>query len=178
MTPTLASTAEELARWEAFTGHDRWGTYTIITGFEDTGGCFWCGAALEGKRRFCGHKSGHWTEYANHFYWSYARSWCCKRQEGRCANCGWHPALYSSNDIHFYWYGLEVHHIIHLNGGPRASTPFNLPWNLIGLCHECHQEIHAVMRPPRTIPDSWEKALLVGQGVMELSYGNTKKVGE
>jgi len=152
----LVDNAADLVRWPGATGRDSFGTYHIITGYEGTGRCFWCGEEVEGRRRFCGHRKGCWTEYANHFYWSSARNWCCGRQKGICANCG------ASRG-----YSLEVHHIIPLNGEQRAKTPFNIPWNLIGFCHNCHQEVHAAMRPMPTPPsDPFEAALARGQMVM------------
>jgi len=161
----LFDRAEDIIRWDGVTGRDRWGTYHIITGHEGSGGCFWCGKDLKSSRRFCGHRSGHWTLYAQHFYWSYARVWCCQRQQGICANCGWHSTF---NDFN----SLEVHHIIPLNGEQRQATPFNLPWNLIGLCHKCHQEIHTVMREAsKPIPlDVFELALTRGQSVFDIVW--------
>ncbi len=147
-------TADELIHWDGATGRDSFGIYTLITDYEGTGGCFWCGEDLNGKRRrFCGHRSGHWTEYANHFYWSYASSWALKRAGHRCENCGtpeidipMFGSRYSERS------GLETHHIIPLKGEQRAVTPYNVPWNLICLCHKCHLEIHAVMRMPAIYP--------------------------
>ena len=121
---------------------------------------------LKGKlKRYC---YGHMKEYYRHFEWSSARDWCCERQEGKCANCG-ADGMRGEN----YWplYSLEVHHIVPLSGTTRYFTAHNLPWNLIGLCHGCHKEIHRVMKPPKTpspLPDSWEEAEKVGQGVMRL----------
>lgn len=165
----LVDNAADLARWPGATGRDSYGTYHIITEYEGTGRCFWCGENLLGqRRRFSGHRKGCWTEYANHFYWSYARNWCCERQKGVCANCGWHSPFYHGQDVHFYIYALEVHHIIPLNGEQRATSPYNLPWNLIGFCHDCHQLVHAAMRPePAPPPDPFELALSRGQMILE-----------
>ena len=130
--------------------------YLVLTGYEGTGRCFWCGGELRGKlKHYC---YGHMKEYYRHFEWQSARNWCCERQEGLCANCGTH-----------HGYSLEVHHIVPLKGEARYFSAFNLPWNLIGFCHECHQEIHRIMRPPKIIPelqDSWREAMKVGQGIM------------
>lgn len=148
MNYALVQRAEDLINWPGSTGRDSWGAYHIVTGYEGTGACFWCGTDLDGQhRRYCGHRKGCWTAYANHFYWSYASHWCCRRQDWTCVNCGWTSPYPSRSDS--YTHGIEVHHIIALKGKQRACTPFNVPWNLIGLCHGCHLEIHAAMRPPK-----------------------------
>lgn len=133
--------------------------YIVLTGYEGTGRCFWCGGELKGKlKRYC---RGHMLEYYRHFEWSSARQWCGERQEWRCANCG--KQCDAST--------LEVHHIVPLKGEKRFISAFNLPWNLIGFCHACHQEVHAAMRPPpknRRGRDPWEEAGKVGQAIMPL----------
>ena len=148
---------QELERFDLGTmviNHKR---YTVLTGYENTDHkCFWCGEELTGKlKRYC---YGHGRKYYRHFEWSSARSWCIDRQEGCCANCGERGGRI-----------LEVHHIVPLKGELRYFTAFNLPWNLIGLCHECHQEVHAVMRKANKPipPDIFEKALTRGQLVLE-----------
>lgn len=139
--------------------------YLILTGHEGTGRCFWCGGILKGKlKHYC---YGHGKEYYRHFEWGSARKWCYRRQEGKCANCGMHRGR-----------RLEVHHIVPLDGGPRFFSPFNLPWNLIGFCHDCHQDIHAAMRPPKKSSlDSWRLAEAIGQFIMplELAEQMTRK---
>lgn len=151
-------TVEELIHWDVSTGRDTYGEYTIITGFEGTGGCFWCGKELEGRRRFCGHRSGHWTLYNNLFFWGFARYECLERYDWHCANC-------------VSAYQPEVHHIIPLEGEARSVSPFNIGWNLICLCHNCHQEIHAVMREllKPAVKDMFELARERGQLVFELT---------
>jgi len=143
--------------------------YTVLTGFEGTGRCFWCGDELKGKlRRYC---YGHMQEYYKHFEWSSARVWCIERQEGRCANCGKSYADYSMHPS--WWTGLEVHHIVPLNGSPRYFSAFNLPWNLIGFCHDCHMEVHAVMRAEKRQPkdiDIFELALSRGQPTLPMLF--------
>jgi len=130
-------------------------TYTLLTGYEGSGSCHWCGGELKGYlRRYC---YGHMKLYYRHFLWTDARKWCIKRQDGLCANCGTRLS-----------YSLEVHHIIPLNGSERIWTAYNLPFNLIGFCHDCHQEVHAAMKPPKLpkpIPDPWEEAMAAGQGL-------------
>jgi len=164
-------TADELLRWDFYTTRDEtYGNYSVITGFEGQGGCFWCGNELTGKqKKFC---RGHWTQYWKHFGWSYARSWCLKRYEYKCANCGYHQIVPEGDHPSWYTEGLEAHHIIPLKGEIRSLTPFNIYWNLICLCHDCHQEIHAVMREASKpiAPDSFELAIKNGQGVFSFLY--------
>jgi hypothetical protein len=129
--------------------------FYVLTGFENTNHkCWWCGCEPKGKiKKWC---RGHRKEYLRHFEWQSARDWCIERQNHICANCS------------VFTYAIEVHHIVPLKEESRYFTAFNLPWNLIGFWHACHQEIHAVMRPPResSIFDSWKRAELWGQSVM------------
>ena len=164
-------TVNELIHWDTSTGRDTYGTYTIITGFERTGGCFWCGEDLKGqRRRVCGHKKGCWTAYQRHFFWLFARLGCVKRYDYHCANCGVQEILIFKHG--YYSHGesnLEVHNIIPLEGSARAMSVFNIPWNLICLCHECHQLIHTIMRPPsKSRLDSFTLAIANGQGVFDI----------
>lgn len=167
MNYALADRVEDIIRWDGAYDKDRWGTFHILTGYEGTGRCFWCGEELTGRAtRYCRSKDPvHWRLYWEHFNWGYARKWCCRRQEGICANCGWHPPL--DRDGEYSWYGLEVHHIVPLDGTLRIWTPYNLPWNLIGFCHECHLEVAAAMKPEKALTDPFEEALRTGQLVME-----------
>ena len=161
-------TVEELIKWDTFRGGDTFGTFTVITGFEGTGRCFWCGKDIEGRRRFCKQGSGCWTRYQEHFTWGYAKYECIKRYEYRCANCGVEE-IGGTNGFT----NLRVHHIIPLNGANRAVSVYNIFWNLICLCHECHKEIHQALGPHKQDskpPCSWEEAIKVGQGI--LSLGN------
>ena len=154
---------EELLRFDLGTVLIRHTQYTVLTRYEGPERrCFWCGGELKGKlKRYC---YGHMQEYYRHFEWSTARRWCFERQEGQCANCGkgdWHKDL------------LEIHHIVPINGGVRYFTAFNLPWNLIGLCHDCHQEIHATMRPPKlekVKQGNYDEMLSRGQLPMKLEH--------
>ncbi len=171
----LPQTVDELIHWDISTDRDTYGQYTIITGFEGSGGCFWCGKELTGRRRFCGHRSGCWTKYQDHFYWPFARYECLKRDNYRCVNCGteaedipWSYANWESS-ASVRESQLKVHHIIPLEGKDRAMSPYNLQWNLISLCHRCHKYIHVVMRngdkPPA--PDIFDLAQTKGQAVFE-----------
>lgn len=164
-------TVEELERFDLGTvmiGHIQ---YTVLTGYEGTGRCFWCGGELKGKlKRYC---RGHMKEYYRHFNWQSASRWAIERSDYQCENCGmkektvdWGFSSYRTN--------LEVHHIVPLKGESRLFSAYNLPWNLIVLCHACHQEVHAAMRPPKLKPeknilDSWEEARKIGQGILELA---------
>lgn len=163
-------TVDQLIHWDVSSGRDWYGSVYVITGYEGTECCFWCGANLNGqRRRFCGKRSGHWTLYTNHFYWSNARSWCLERYEYTCANCGYHTVVPRGDHPSWYTHSLEAHHIIPLEGYTRAWSVYNVPWNLICLCHDCHQLIHAVMREvSRPVPpDIFDLALARGQAVFE-----------
>ncbi len=162
-------TVEELTHWDVSIGRDTYGNYAIITSFEGSGGCFWCGKDLEGKhRRFCGRRSGCWTHYQDHFFWGYARYECLEQYDWHCANCG-HEGPDGSRKISSLS-RLEVHHIIPLEGEARSMSPYNLPWNLICLCHDCHQLIHGVIRGDKTLiakPDMFNLARANGQAMFE-----------
>ena len=159
----------ELIHWDTSTGRDSFGSFTVITGYEGTGRCFWCGADIEGRRRYCRGRKGCWTRYQEHFAWSYAKGACLKRFDYRCANCG----IKGRNlNMGSNMTNLRAHHIIPLNGDSRVVSVYNISWNLICLCHDCHIEVHAIMRPPRFNkdfkPDTWEEAVKIGQGVFDL----------
>ena len=160
-------TVEQLLNWDTFIQRDSFGIFTVITGYEGMGRCFWCGKEIQGRRRFCGGKSGCWTQYQRHFSWSYASSWALRRSEYHCENCG--KAAIDIEPIGGKYNersGLEVHHIIPLNGADRSMNVYNIFWNLVCLCHDCHMELHAVMRPPKEPWDSWEDAIKAGQSIM------------
>ncbi len=155
--PLVPRSAEELLNFRFNIGLDRYGVFHYMTGFEGTGTCFWCGGQLQGRAtRYC-RKEHHWRLYVRHFCWSWARPWCFKRYGYRCANCG--------SDL--YGHG-EAHHIVPLNGGERLWTPWNLPWNLIALCHSCHQDVHAAMRREK-LPKASKYELAVNRG--QLFFG-------
>ncbi len=172
-------TAEELECFDLGTVLIGRTSYTVLTGHEGTGMCFWCGGELKGKlKRYC---YGHMKEYYRHFEWSSARSWCCERQKGICANCGWTPEDYDNGSDIYYHYSLEGHHIIPLEGAARDFSAYNLPWNLIGFCHECHLAIHAALRGEvaRTVKaasDPFVLAIARGQAVMEICREATNEV--
>lgn len=160
-------TVDELLKWDTYTDKDSFGTFTIITGFEGTGRCFWCGKEIQGRRRFCKKGSGCWTRYQEHFAWGYAKAECLKRFDYKCANCGIDGVnMYVGDDVT----NLRAHHIVPLKGEARAVSVYNIFWNLICLCHNCHTELHKVMRPPKQLDiDLWELARLKGQAVMGFS---------
>ena len=151
-------------------GRDRIGTFHYLTGYEGTGLCFWCGGELSGRQlRYCRRGKGddaHWLQYHQHFNWNNARAWCLERSGHRCANCGARGSCFEDNQYIRGTVSLEVHHILPLNASTRPWTPYNLPWNLISLCHDCHLEIHVVLRVASR-PDLWDLAAGMGQGVFE-----------
>jgi len=127
--------------------------YRILTGYEALENkCWFCGSNIEqGKRKahFCrkqqykGEDSCS-VKYHRHFDWTYASSWAMRRAGGKCENCGAQRVIRQHG-----WdsrVNLEVHHIVPLQGSERYFSPFNLPWNLIVLCHDCHVELHAAMK--------------------------------
>ena len=122
-------------------------TYAVLTGWEGTERCWWCGGdgniTKTGRRlHYC---RGHGTLYYDAFRWGHASSEARKRAHYRCENCGkvkgrrkvgWSSSITN----------LAVHHIVPINGGERFFTAYNLPWNLIVLCSECHLAVHAAMK--------------------------------
>jgi len=151
-------TAAELERFDLGTVKINRQTYNVLTGYEGPERrCFWCGGELKGKlRRYC---RGHMKLYYRYFMWQSASHHALWYAGHRCENCR-------------HTYKLEVHHIVPLNGEKRDFSHYNLPWNLIVFCHQCHQEVHAVMRgkPPLYI-DKWQAAEEIGQSVMRLDCG-------
>ena len=178
------TTVEELLSYVPTTGKDTYGTFHIITGYEGTDSCFWCGTDLAGKRRrFCGGRSGCWTKYAHAFYWTDARSECLKLYDYRCANCGRDTKELYDQYARPHPRGLpwsytcieatmEVHHIIPLEARIRQSSPFNTQWNLICLCHVCHQELHLVLNAanrPQVLPAPTKFELAMDRGQLALA---------
>ena len=107
-------------------GADRWGSYYDLTGFEYPSRCFWCGAEVDGRRRYCCEE--HQKLYLESFHWPEA-SLACRERSPSCAGCGQH------------FRGLrdgEVHHIIPLNGSQRLWNVLNRQENLARLCPTCH----------------------------------------
>lgn len=161
-------TAIDLIHWDMPREHDTYGWFNVITGYEGTGRCFWCGEPIEGRRRYCRRRKGCWTRYQEHFNWIFAAHKALRESDYTCANCG--LQLYRA-----YWNTtrrLEVHHIIPLNGEGRAMHVYNIFWNLIVLCRDCHLLIHAAMRPPKLAKgavDSWGDAEKIGQSIMNLT---------
>lgn len=113
--------------------------YQFCTGYENEPfTCWWCNTVFSAKRQrqFCSDPCG--AEYGRHFYWNEASRWCRKRAASRCQVCG------LNDDIIEHSYGyrsrLEVHHIVHINGGDRFVNPLNIPCNLLLLCQACHNK--------------------------------------
>jgi len=168
------TSGEELLRFdlgEITIGHT---TYTVLTGFEGTSRCWWCGGEPHRNKKgpashFC---RGHGKLYHAAFNWNYASFDALERAGHRCENCG-------AREIHNGQYGmtnLEVHHIVPLNGKERFYSAYNLPWNLICLDHDCHLLIGAVMRGAAAVRrmeqkqfdgDVFRLAASAGQGMFE-----------
>ncbi len=154
------TTGEELERFdlgEIVIGQTR---YTVLTGYESQEHrCWWCGGELRRKaKHYC---YGHMAEYYDNFNWGYASSKARKRANYKCENCG-NP----ERDRH-YMTTLRVHHIVPLKGAARFFSAYNLPWNLVVLCHTCHLEIHAAMRPPpKAPPTNYDLRVASGQMVL------------
>jgi len=136
----------ELVKWPIAEGKDRYGKFSIITGFEGQGGCFWCGKPFPSSnyaRRYCPEKShGDYIScsrfYNLFFWWSDASRWALRRYGYRCAFCGEEEKEVQLDRYHFRT-NLEVHHIIPLEGSKRVVTPYNVWWNLLPLCVKCHK---------------------------------------
>jgi hypothetical protein len=105
----------------------------ICTGFETTGYCFWCGGSFPDNRHrhYCSTTCS--DEYHRHFRWSAASRYALIRSDYHCQICN----LKSEG-----MYGLEVHHIVPVNGGYRVVNALNCPCNLIVLCKTCHDAWH------------------------------------
>lgn len=162
------TTAEELMEFDLGMVEISGTRYTVLTGFEGTGRCFWCGGELKGKlKRYC---YGHMILYYRHFEWANARAWCCERQKGLCAVCGVYCGYSLDGQWHSYGHSLEVHHVTPLNGSARYFTAYNLPFNLVGLCHKHHVEAGSALRSPKL--NTWKKAVQAGQAIMTFQEGN------
>mgnify|MGYP001578585439 FL=1 len=161
---------------------DQWGHYSICTGHEAPGKCFWCGAEVK-NRRFCafiGPVESYldpWThkwegdedngrprswchrQYWRHFFWPSAAAWCWERAEGKCQECGTFTPEASR----------RTHHIQPLNGSPRAWNILNRPENLLALCAHHHglkhsadisaalKKVNAQARAAALIRASWKR---------------------
>lgn len=112
---------------------DSFGDYSILTGYEGRGGCFWCGGPFPDKRRrrFCGEKCRQ--EYDRHFFWPVAAAWCLERAGYKCYDCGVKGLR------------LVAHHIKPLDGQQRTYNILNRPENLVALCPSCHGKRHSGM---------------------------------
>ena len=137
----------ELLTWEPQTIRIGYQNYTILTGFEGSGRCFWCGGDLEGKAKAYCRGKHHMDEYYRHFRWSYASTWAIRRAGHKCENCGKLSGI--TFDVHAR---LEVHHIVPFAGRHRDEfSPFHLPWNLVVLCHDCHVLLHVILNGERRV---------------------------
>lgn len=137
---------------------DRYGSYSLLTGHEEPGRCFWCGTEVRKSRRYCCKE--HSDLYWKHFGWGFAAPWCLERYNQTCADCGEKG-------------GLVAHHIKPLNGAQRTWNILNRPENLVALCHKCHQRRHHPPVPSKVLDipawqDNLDKARQRGQLVMDV----------
>lgn len=105
---------------------DRFGPYYYLTGNEHPRTCFWCGADVDGRRRYCCEE--HRTLYLESFHWPDA-SMACRRHSPDCGDCGLPFRRIMDGD---------VHHKTPLNGGDRLWNALNRQENLVRLCESCH----------------------------------------
>jgi len=114
-----------------YTHKDSFGVYKILTGWEASGKCWWCGTDFTDKhaRRYCSLQCR--TAYQNNFYWLWASNAALRRAKYRCQDCGTRGKR-----------TLQVHHIVPLNGSDRIINALNKPENLIVLCKKCHRKRH------------------------------------
>lgn len=132
---------------------DRWGYFYILSGHEAVGHCFWCGIPTKRQRRYCSRSHAylyltfyHWHDACINVYHRVHDPVC---RSDICEKCGdpYHKAVSISSyakaeiDIHH----IDVHHIIPLDGEDRNWNKKNSPNNLLGLCKECHVQIHKDM---------------------------------
>jgi 5-methylcytosine-specific restriction endonuclease McrA len=124
---------------------DRFGSYSLLTGHEGTGQCWWCGGEYPDRRprRFCSRDCAE--AYAGQFVWTIAAGRAL-RLHPTCADCG---AGYSRiRGVR----NLEVHHLAPLNGEDRNHSLKNRPDNLVVLCHDCHMKRHHPEPEPKGPP--------------------------
>lgn len=138
------TSGEELLHFDLGTVVIAHTTYTVLTGYEGTDRCWWCGGEPHKDKRgrpahFCW---GHGRIYDEHFNWNHASFEARKRAGYCCENCGRPESVLEGAGQT----DLEVHHIVPLNGQDRFYSAYNLPFNLIALCHKCHLLVAAVMR--------------------------------
>lgn len=110
---------------------DSFGEFSVLTGYEGSGNCWYCGKAFPDRRerRFC--SSGCRVMYEESFYWAWASRTAIRRARYRCHDCGLKGKR-----------RLQVHHIIPLNGGDRIKNVLNRRENLVVLCKRCHKKRH------------------------------------
>lgn len=133
------------------------GLKTVCTGYENQGICSMCAGELPKRRRsYCSEACA--DLYVSLFFWGQAYRDAKERANHKCQRCGiTERGIYKLVYPHWEIAGLEVHHIIPLNGAFRAWSPLNMPWNLRALCHECHLFVGSKKHTPE-----------YKQGVLEL----------
>jgi len=115
----------------------------ICTGYENQKICAMCGGQVGKRRRvYCSDKCREIYEHL--FFWQTASLDAFRRADKKCQDCGRSdmevPPVGEGS-----WAersGMEVHHMMPLNGENRTWNRLNMPWNLRVLCHDCHTKQH------------------------------------
>lgn len=136
---------------------DRWGEFTLCSGFEGSGKCWWCGGEFPDKRarRYCSETCS--DEYYRHFYWAWAKDWALERADSKCEECGVSRSHYDRELGRVVGVFLEVHHKDPLGNEPRHFNIKNRPENLQVLCPKCHGK-------KRRKPQDKRQLILIGEG--------------
>ena len=125
-----------------WTGEERNGMVLILSGFEDTGGCFWCGRPPGRGAHYC---SGECKKnYYQNYNWRMASSARLINDDFTCQKCGFKgKGGVSPGGNYVFWHeGVQVHHRKPINGDYREWNVRNIQRNLITLCEKCHEKIH------------------------------------
>ncbi len=102
------------------------GKLIILTGYEGTGKCYWCGGENKRSRHYCCKEC--FNNYYDSFFWLWARDKALTRENHQCQR-------YGSSDCSRT---VEVHHIVPLNGSYRMWNVLNRQDNLEVLCVTHH----------------------------------------
>lgn len=115
----------------------------ICTGFENQGICAMCGGKLGKRRRvYCSDICKE--AYEHLFFWATAKEDALVRAKHKCQKCGRGYLEVPPVGVGSWAErsGIDVHHIIPLNGEDRAWHRLNVPSNLLVVCHDCHVLLH------------------------------------
>jgi len=116
----------------------------ICTGYENQGICAMCGGELPERRRaYCSAKCAELYEHL--FFWQTASLDAFRRANRTCQRCG-RDDMNTPSVGQGSWAehsGMNVHHIMPLNGEDRTWHRLNMPLNLRVLCHDCHVYEHS-----------------------------------